>query len=169
MRYAPDQEDPFPVMQDGEARGDGKGRNRRGGSFMPGQISGLANDLATQSGTTVQENKKYLRGLYSPVTFGGFTYGNRGGGKGNGGGHDGGQGNGGGNNQSNDGGPSGFTPSSPRNKMAMDAPMTFPLGLQSQMGMQQPMMAQQQAQQVPGQRPLTPEMIDYIRTSMMRG
>lgn len=172
MAFAPDKNDPFPKPKGGGKNDKDKNKGGKGydlGGFMPAQMDGLASDLSIQSGAPVGKMESYLRDLYSPVKLGGFNTagGSNGNGDGNGnnnggGGHNDPRNPGGGPNTGGDGG---FDPASPRNRMA---PMTFPLGFQPDMGMQQPAMAAQQ-QQIPGQRPLTPEMIALIRSSMMRG
>jgi hypothetical protein len=137
MKYAPDKNSPFPKHP-----GNGGGHNNGGGNgmggFMPGQISGIANDLQMGYGGTDAQWKNYLKDVYSPVKMTGFNFsGGNGGGKGN-------PTQPGGNNQG--GGPGGntgggFEPSRPRNAMM---PMNRPMQMQApQMGLLNGAMQQQ--------------------------
>lgn len=159
MAFAPDKGNPFPKPAT-HGDGTGGGNSKNNGSFMPGQISGLANDLSTANGMSVDNAKKYLHDLYSPVSFGGFHYGggNKGGKKDDTGG--------GGRLPGDPSKPGLDTPDNgygPRNRSAQ--PMTFPLGFGGDMPMQQP--AASQPSQIPGQ--VSPEMLAMIRAYMMRG
>jgi hypothetical protein len=142
MKYAPDKNNPFPKHPgNGGGHNNGGGQGNGMGGFMPGQISGLANDLQMGYGGTDAAWKNYLKDVYSPVKMTGFNFsGGNGGGKGN-------PTQPGGNNQG--GGPGGntgggFEPSRPRHAMMPMRPMQMQV---PQMGLLNGAMQQQPQQQ----------------------
>lgn len=136
---APDVNNPYPGPPKGTGGGNGGssgGNNKARGfmtfdAFMPGQLGGLATDLATFGGT-VPDWKDYLRETTMPtmvpVTAAARNRWGRSGGNGNGGGGGKGDGTGGNNNGGDGGNNGGFEPTRPRNKMA---PQTQALPVQS--------------------------------------
>jgi len=159
MRIAPDLNDPLPLPKEGEDKNKGnKGRNIP--AFQPGQLGALASQLNAGFGGGFKAWKGDLRDTYDPTRMKEFDFGAKHGG--------GGDKRGGKNDPNNPGKDPNGTGDDPRPDTANPhyrmAPMTFPLGFQSEMGMQRPM-----AQQMPSQSQLSPEMINLIRAHMMRG
>ena len=160
MKYAPDKNNPFPKHPGnggGHNNGGGNGGGNGVGGFMPGQISGLANDLQMGYGGTDAKWKSYLKDVYSPVKMTGFNF--SGGGRGN---RNGGGNQPTGNDPRNPGGNNnggGFEPSRPRNAMM---PMNRPMQMQApQMGLLNGAM-QQQPQQQGLLGDLDPQILAYL-------
>lgn len=160
--YAPDIGHPYPGgPKPGGNNGGGHGGGRGGGQkwatmggFIPGQISSIAEDLASGYGGETDEMKDYLRDVYSPVKIPQFNFG---GGNGNGGK---GKGKGGGkgdptkpgNNPNGTGTTGGFDPSRPDHRMAQAMPMARPMIGQPAMAQGFLAPPQQQMQSAPMQQ-----------------
>lgn len=86
MAFAPDKNHPYPKPKEGGNGGGGNKDKDKGPTlkfgFMPGQISGLADDMMAGYGGSEDKWKGYLNDIYSPVRVPSFNFGG-----GNGGGN----------------------------------------------------------------------------------